>query len=59
MHLLYIMFIGFGFTGISEVTNCVHLPADLALFSDERDFMLSLSDKTRLMILKHSRLLLA
>ena len=59
MHLLYKMFIGFGFTGISEVTTCSHLPADLVLFSDERDFMLSLSDKTRLMLLKRSRLLLS
>ena len=38
--------------GISMRTNCAPLVADLVLFCNERDFMLSLSDKIKLILLK-------
>ena len=50
-YLLDNVFIGFGsklysqIVGIPMGTNCAPLVADLFLFCNERDFMLSLSDK--------------
>ena len=50
-YLLDNIFIGFGsklyrqIVGIPMGTNCAPLVADLFLFCNERDFMLSLSDK--------------
>ena len=44
--------------GIPMGTNCAPLVADLFLFCYERDFMLSLSEETNLVLLRLSILLL-
>ena len=57
-YLLDNIFIRFGsnlyrqIVGIPMGTNCAPLVADLFLFCYERDFMLSLSDNTKLILLK-------
>ena len=57
-YLLDNIFIRFGsklyrqIVGIPMGTNCAPLVEDLFLFCNERDFMLSLSDKNQLILLK-------
>ena len=62
IYLLDNIYIRFGtklyrqIVGIPMGTNCAPLVADLFLFCYERDFMTSLSDLSKLKLLKHLKL---